>query len=115
MWLYVHTWFYATSLTLTVMMMNILIGILGNNYDHELEQSKALFTRQRAHVIFLLSAMPWYRNRIWRGVRGKYLWTASKSDGSGEQKEQERSIRTVVQVCGHAWRHVHRHSFKTCL
>ena len=91
-----HVWFYLTSLSLTVLMMNILIGILSANYDRFEDQSKQLFTLKRARVICFLSTAPWYHRIIWHGTEDEeYLFIATKGDSG---VEQERSVRGVIQA-----------------
>ena len=51
---YSHIWFYLASLIVTMLMMNILVGILGSNYDRFEDQSKQLFVQKRAEVIMAL-------------------------------------------------------------
>ena len=78
MYLMVHAWFYLTAFIFSMLMMNILIGILGHNYDKFSEQSHRLSVSKRARVICGLSAMPWYHARIWHGLSSKYLWLAER-------------------------------------
>jgi len=47
----VHFWFYTASLGVTLLMTNLLVGILGNNYDRYEDQSSALFYKERARII----------------------------------------------------------------
>ena len=57
---YSHIWFYLASLLVTMLMMNILVGILGSNYDRFEDQSKQLFVQKRAKALMVLSTRPWY-------------------------------------------------------
>ena len=74
MYMLVHGWFYFTSFAFSMLMMNILIGILGHNYEEFAAQSFSLSVSKRARVICSLSAIPWYHGSIWRGLSSKYLW-----------------------------------------
>jgi hypothetical protein len=55
----IQIWFFLASVVITVLMMNLLVGILGANYERYEEQSQALFVRARARMIMIISARPW--------------------------------------------------------
>ena len=47
---------------MTVTVMNLLIGILGSNYDRYEERSMELFTRERASILLLYgTSRPWLK------------------------------------------------------
>ena len=53
----VHLFFYITSLGMTVILMNLFIGVLGQNYEIYEDQSALLFARERAKVIVELDTL----------------------------------------------------------
>ena len=77
-------------------MMNILVGILGSNYERYEEQSRALFVRERARIIMILSARPWL-SHVWNkdGMQDGYLYFMTKETPN---TEDERSTRKALQL-----------------
>jgi hypothetical protein len=61
----VQVWFFGTGIVITILMMNILVGILGTNYQHYKDQSQDLFVRERARIVMVLSARP-YAQGTWK-------------------------------------------------
>ena len=49
----VHLFFVLVSTTITIMMMNLFVGILSTNYDECSGKARALFVRSRAHAVAL--------------------------------------------------------------
>ena len=95
---HVHTWFLLTSIVSAVMMMNLLVGILGSNYERFEEQSQALFVRERARIITLqsLRPYPWVR-WVWRRLEmedGHLYFTTKETPDT----EEERSTRKAMQL-----------------
>jgi hypothetical protein len=95
MYEYVQVWFFATSVVITVLMMNILIGILGANYELYEEQSQALFVRARARIIMTLSSRPWIARRWKDWEMQPYMYFTTKESASAED---ERSSRKAIQI-----------------
>jgi hypothetical protein len=96
MYWYIHIWFFVTGGVMTILMMNILVGILGANYERYEEQSQVLFVRERARIISTLSARP-YANWIWKKeeLRKGFLYFTKKQTPN---TEDERSTRRVMQI-----------------
>jgi hypothetical protein len=96
LYLSVHTFFYVVTLAITIFTMNILIGILGSNYERFEEQSRPLFVRERARLIISLSSRPWvqclWSKKEWREGR---LWFAVRTTPNADE---ERSIAGKIQV-----------------
>ena len=96
---HVHTWFLLTSIVSAVMMMNLLVGILGSNYERFEEQSQALFVRERARIITLqsLRPYPWVR-WVWRRLemedRHLFVFVTKETPDT----EEERSTRKAMQL-----------------
>eukprot|EP00438_Fugacium_kawagutii_P007732 Skav217320 [mRNA] locus=scaffold3163:350028:352888:+ [translate_table: standard] len=44
----VHTLFYCIGIGITILLMNLLIGVLGSNYDLYQDRAPELFNRARA-------------------------------------------------------------------
>ena len=53
-----HVLFYVTGIGITILLMNLLIGILGNNFELYQDQSDGLFQRARAKMLLELQARP---------------------------------------------------------
>ena len=53
-----HALFYLTGIGITVLLMNLLIGVLGNNFELYQDQSDVLFQRARAKMLLELQARP---------------------------------------------------------
>ena len=94
MYTYIQIWFYVTSFLVTILMMNILVGILGANYERYEEQSPALFVRERARMINIISARPW-TNFVWKRWEDGWLYFVTKE---APNTEDERSTRRAMQV-----------------
>jgi len=95
MYTYIQIWFYVTSFLVTILMMNILVGILGANYERYEEQSQVLFVRERARMITILSARP-YTRHVWNQWGDEdFLYFATKATPN---TEDERSTRRAIQI-----------------
>jgi septin family protein len=80
---------------MTILMMNILVGILGANYERYEEQSQVLFVRERARMINILSTRPWLRH-VWKKWGDEdFLYFATKATPN---TEDERSTRRAMQI-----------------
>ena len=62
-----HAVFYVTGFGITVLLMNLLIGVLGNNFELYQDQSDMLFQRARAKMLLELQARPWRHISNWVG------------------------------------------------
>jgi hypothetical protein len=96
--LYIHVWFALTCFFSLVLMMNLLVGILGSNYERFEEQSQSLFVRERARVITILSDRPYpWVSRVWKknDMQDGYFYfiTRVKPDAT-----DERSTRKAIQL-----------------
>jgi len=49
---WIMVWFFGCSSLLTIFMMNVVIGVLGDSYDVEQERSEVSFYQSRAHICF---------------------------------------------------------------
>ena len=77
-------------------MMNLLVGILGSNYERYEEQSQALFVRERARIITLQSVRPYpWVHRVWRRMQDGDLYFVTKE---APETEEERSTRKAMQI-----------------
>ena len=94
MYTYVLMLYLFANLVITVLMMNILVGILGANYERYEEQSPALFVRERARMINIISVRPWTRY-VWKRWEGGWLYFTTKE---APNTEDERSTRRAMQI-----------------
>ena len=60
-----HALFYFTGIGITVLLMNLLIGVLGNNFELYQDRSDVLFHRARAKMLLELQARPWRHISNW--------------------------------------------------
>lgn len=60
--LQIHTQvvFYLTGIGITILLMNLLIGVLGQNYELYQDQAPQLFTRARAAMLLKHQDRPWF-------------------------------------------------------
>jgi hypothetical protein len=76
--------FFGTTLVVSVLLMSILIGILGSNYDRYVIQSQSMFSQHRAREIDFLSHLPLFKRHIWSKSEG-FLWFAVKEKPDRKQ------------------------------
>ena len=96
--------FFLTSLTMTVLLMSILVGILGSNYERDLKQSRSMFNRVRARKITNLSSVPWFRQHIWQST-DLFLWivvTERDGKGQGQSSEEGHASNAVWSSAPHS-------------
>eukprot|EP00435_Cladocopium_sp_Y103_P042240 s2865_g11.t1 len=79
-----HILFYITGLAITIMLMNLLVGVLGKNFELYEDQSAALFLRARAKQMLELQNRPWSRISQWLSSRPLH---EEKKDSPYEGKE----------------------------
>ena len=60
-----HALFYVTGIGITVLLMNLFIGVLGNNFELYQDRSDILFQRARAKILLELQARPWRHISNW--------------------------------------------------
>ena len=60
---WVHVLFHVVGVGITVLLMNLLIGVLGQNFDFYQDQNQKLFQRARAKMLWELSCRPWAQAR----------------------------------------------------
>ena len=57
--------FYLTGIGITILLMNLLIGVLGQNYELYEDQAPQLFTRARARILLQHQDRPWFLLASW--------------------------------------------------
>ncbi|CAK9034200.1 unnamed protein product [Durusdinium trenchii] len=60
-YVWAHAVFYFTGVGITILLMNLLIGVLGQNFELYQDQSALLFQRARAKMLLEIKARPWRR------------------------------------------------------
>eukprot|EP00913_Durusdinium_trenchii_P022581 g21208.t1 len=60
-----HALFYFTGIGIAILLMNLLIGVLGQNFELYQDQSAMLFQRARAKMLLELQARPWRHCGSW--------------------------------------------------
>ncbi|CAK9097664.1 unnamed protein product [Durusdinium trenchii] len=59
-YVYIQVVFYLTGIGITILLMNLLIGVLGQNYELYQDQAPQLFTRARAAMLLKHQDRPWF-------------------------------------------------------
>ena len=59
-----HILFYITGVGITILLMNLLVGVLSNNFELYEDKSAVLFLRARAKLMLELQNRPWKIKRI---------------------------------------------------
>jgi len=91
----IHATFYVTGLVITILLMNLLVGVLGANYELYEDQSRQLFHRERARMLLDLEKLPWSRCcQRRRGEEGLYIWFLAREEPAADDL---RSIRSTVR------------------
>ncbi|CAE7026093.1 unnamed protein product [Symbiodinium natans] len=60
-YIYLQLLFFCTGVGVDVLLMNLLIGILSNNYDEHLKRAQVLFVQARARMLLEHQRRPWMR------------------------------------------------------
>ena len=58
-YVYVHLSFFMVGIGITILLMNLLIGILGQNYEVHHERAQVLFVQARARMLLEHGCRPW--------------------------------------------------------
>ena len=56
---FAHGLFYCTGIGVTILLMNLLVGVLGQNYDLYQDRNVILFQRARAKMLLEFQSRPW--------------------------------------------------------
>ena len=76
--------------------MNLLVGVLSNNFELYEDQSAVLFLRARAKLMLELQARPWTYILQWLSCR--LLHNEEKGSSSNEESENEKSEPSGVAI-----------------
>mmetsp|Transcript_25452 Transcript_25452/g.46596 ORF Transcript_25452/g.46596 Transcript_25452/m.46596 type:complete len:866 (-) Transcript_25452:127-2724(-) len=111
-YVWIHVLFYAIALFMTVILMNVFIGILGNNYDLYQDKSEELFMQSRAEIV-----ADSFHTSLWRllhccfgqdldpegcfyerpGLAGWRIFLEPVEEAPEDRQATERSLRTTVK------------------
>ena len=106
---WVHVLFHVVGVGITVLLMNLLIGVLGQNFEFYQDQNQKLFQRARAKMLWELSCRPWaqareqelssgsFRSMLASGVDSRSTLIACVSLVSIPEVARFGSIPTVLQ------------------
>ena len=56
---FAHALFYCTGFGVTILLMNLLVGVLGQNFELYQDRSVVLFQRARAKMLLEFQSRPW--------------------------------------------------------
>mmetsp|Transcript_53442 Transcript_53442/g.127450 ORF Transcript_53442/g.127450 Transcript_53442/m.127450 type:complete len:760 (+) Transcript_53442:82-2361(+) len=96
----IQIFFYVVSASLSIILMNLLIGVLGNNYDRYADRGEELCMRGRAAILSKYLSFPLFKRMI--SLEGdsddkKELRIIVAEKPMDTKVEEERSVRTVVE------------------
>ena len=84
---YLQVIFFLTGVGITILLMNLLIGVLGQNYEIHTDRAQVLFVRARARMLLEHRSRPQARlSRLHRKLRSK---RARAKDPEATEIEQE--------------------------
>jgi len=86
----IHVVFFLAGFSVTIILMNLLIGVLGTNYDIYEDLSRPLFVRERARLCLNYATRPW-RKCCSEFSDDEYLVMALHRDESGDDLRSMRS------------------------
>ena len=86
----VHLFFYFAALVLTIVEMNLFIGILSNNFDIYIQKARGLTAKEKAHLVLHFRNLPW-----------TWLWDLAARHYNDENRE-EKWIFAAINCRGDA-------------
>ena len=84
-YIYLQGLFLCTSVGIQVLLMNLLVGILGQNYEKQQGRAQVLFVQARARMLLELQGRPWAQLAEFRKLFG-----SRNSKGNGLQPTLEK-------------------------
>lgn len=106
----VHLFFYFAALVLTIVEMNLFIGILSNNFDIYIQKARGLTAREKAHLVLYFKNLPWtwlwdqaaQRCKHGNGGEEKWVFAAINCRGDARESQQGGSPKPQVPVASTA-------------
>jgi hypothetical protein len=89
-----HILFYITGVGITILLMNLLVGVLSNNFELYEDQSAVLFLRARAKLMLELQARPWTYILQWLSCR-----LLRNEESENEESEPSRVVGVLFLLC----------------
>ncbi|CAE6919398.1 Cttnbp2 [Symbiodinium sp. CCMP2592] len=89
---YLQVIFFVTGVGITILLMNLLIGVLGQNYEIHTDRAQVLFVRARARMLLEHRSRPQAQlQRLHRRLlKGRKTKTKSTSEPRDEAEEEVR-------------------------
>ncbi|CAE7746111.1 unnamed protein product, partial [Symbiodinium microadriaticum] len=66
-YIYLQLCFFGTGIGITVLLMNLLIAILSQNYEMQQGRAQGLFVQARASMLLEVQRRPWRKVGVWLG------------------------------------------------
>ncbi|CAE7522853.1 unnamed protein product [Symbiodinium sp. CCMP2592] len=66
-YIYLQLCFFGTGIGITVLLMNLLIAILSQNYEMQQDRAQGLFVQARARMLLEVQRRPWMMVGTWLG------------------------------------------------
>eukprot|EP00913_Durusdinium_trenchii_P017465 g16412.t2 len=85
-YVWAHALFYFIGVGITILLMNLLVGVLGQNFELYEEQSAILFYRARAKMLLELQARPW-KHIFWLLFQAVLKEEAGSKDAVEDEEE----------------------------
>ena len=82
-YMYLQVVFFVTGVGITILLMNLLIGVLGQNYEIHTDRAQVLFVRARARMLLE------HRGRPWAKLSRKLAAWAKEAKEKKEAKESQ--------------------------
>ena len=102
-YIYLQGLFFGTGIFVQVLLLNLLTGILGNNYDKQLERNEVLFVQARARMLLEQQRRPWAQiGRLWDWLLRHPTHEPTESIGpqsDGRPREDFKALDTYWWWC----------------
>ncbi|CAE6928902.1 Ttn [Symbiodinium sp. CCMP2456] len=94
---YLQVIFFLTGVGITILLMNLLIGVLGQNYEIHTDRAQVLFVRARARMLLEHRSRPQAQlQRLHRRLRSK---RPRAEDAEASEAEQESLKGNKMSAC----------------
>ena len=90
-YLYLQGLFFCTGIFVQVLLLNLLVGILGTNYERQLDRHQVLFVQARARMLLEVQRRPWARlSDLWEWLQSPEQDESTASPDPDQRDQQTR-------------------------
>lgn len=97
---YVRIGFLVMSFSMSIVITNIFIGVLGNGYNQALENAWGIFLQERAAVTVHIECILQHFKQDRDDKEPKYIYYCEEADRSGKDSDDEHDQRQKTQKRG---------------